>query len=358
MIASELKALLQPFRLITSRNATNPAYRAIEISPNLIRACATYGIVEVTASIGVDTTIYVDASAFLAVVFSSPAKREFEMKCDNSSLSWVCGNAKGQLALIAIGEDGMPSIEYQALPIQDPAAIPTGFAKALDMGAISCDNAALSAIGMYGIVVDQRNGLIVNSTDNMSVSICRLEGSLPNAPEVSTLPPEGAKLLANVIKPTGVLLFDERAWYYWDDVLACKILLLKPLKSDIGTVRNKYIGDELVRTTLPRDSIDTFIKRANALAEVKRHAVVGLSAGDGRLILSFKEGSSTADEFFEVAEWEGMPELPELLLNADKTARALSHVTDVILDNLERQVIVFRGYDPDFTYLLSGKAAK
>lgn len=358
MIANELKKLLQPFRLIVSRNAINPAYRAIEINPNMIRACATYGIIEVTALIGVATSIYVDASAFLAVVFSSPGKQEFELSYDNSSLSWVCGNAKGQLALIAMEGDGMPSIEYQTIPVQDPAPIPVGFAKALDMGAISCDNAALSAIGMYGIVVDQRDGLVVNSTDNMSVSICRVPGAFPNAPEVSTLPPEGAKLLADIIKPSGGLLFDERAWYYWDEQIACKVMLLKPLKSDIATVRAKFIGDEFVRATLPRASIETFIKRANALSEVKRHAVVGLSAGNGRMVLSFKEGSSTADEYFEVADWEGLPDMPELLLNADKTARALSHVTDVILDNLERGVIIFRGYEPDFTYLLSGKAAK
>lgn len=354
MLSHQLQAALAPFNLLVSRNALNPIYRAIEIGPDGIRACISWGIIELPLPMIQTNPVYVDRATFLAVVKSLPKDRDFTLTEDGTSLVWTCGNARGRLALMAAMP--MPAIDWTGI---EYITVPLGLAKAMELGSIACHTTALAAIGMFGIVIDQRGTLCVCSTDNTSMSTALVEGAvlpgyhgLPGAADVSTLPPDGVELLSKVIQPGGVIGFDDKAWYYADDTTYCKIVLLPPMKSDTLTVREKYLDANIV-VVLPRAAIEAFIKRANALAEVKRNATVNLSTVDRRLVLRFNEGSSTTEEYFLVDSLVELPPMPEISLNATKLARALAHVDEVALDHIERGVLLFRG--PGFDYLLCGK---
>lgn len=351
MLSHDLKDRLAPFKLLISRSALNPIYRAIEIGPDEIRACTSWGILEVGVELGFSDTLHVDRAAFLAIVQSLPKGHQMVLSRDETSLLWSCGNARGKLALMP--EISMPWIEW---PQTDLLPFPIELAKAMELGSIACHTTALTALGMFGIVFDQREGLAVSSTDNTSLSTGLLQSPLlPALPDISTLPPDGVELLYTIMKKGALLGSDEKAWYYVDAVTRCKIGLLPAMKSDIQSVRAKYTSEEIV-VPIPHEALDRFIKRANALAEIKRGATVRFSIVNGYLQVSFKEGTSTTDEFFLI-EQSAVPDMPEIILSASKTARALAHVQWVVLDHVDRSVLLFRGHAPEFDYLLCGKLA-
>lgn len=352
MISHELQSLLAPFKLLVSRSALNPVYRAIEIGPTEIRAAISWGILEIAVpSPGIEDSVYVDRAAFLAVIHSLPKGEDCYLCEDGTSLLWTCGRAKGRLALMS--QLQMPYIDWEGISL---VPVPLGLPKALELGSLSCHTTALAAVGMFGIVIDQRLGITVSSTDNTSMSTGYVEGmGLPGAAETSTLSPDGVELLFEIMHPIdGRLGFNDRAWYYADQTTYCKVTLLPPMKSDVSSVRAKY-QEALTVVPIPHEAIDKFIKRANSLAEVKRNATVSLSTSDGQLVLSFKEGASTTDEYFLVEALTGLPAIPEIILSATKTARALSYVQEVVLDHVSRGVLLFRGHNPEFDYLLCGK---
>lgn len=361
MKSSDLKTALAPFNKIMSRKATSTIYKSIELGNGVVRACAAYGILEANLSIApimetLSQSVFVDAATFLTVINSSLPNEEFIIDIDETSLIWSCQRARGRLALINSVEE-MPSIDFSGIQF---STFPEDLVRGLELGSISCDNAAISAIGMYGIVI-YNPGIFICSTDNVTLSSATVVGELLGAPAVSTLPPEGVELLIDImdaeaqrpVKSGGVIGFDAKAWYYADERRICKISMFPPLKSDVINVLFQY-KDDTVFAPIPADSINKFVKRATALAEVRKNATVGVAASNGRLTLSFKEGASTADEDFLIAEFDGLPDMPEITLSATKVARALTHAKEIIMDHMERGIVLFRGYQPDFDYVISG----
>jgi hypothetical protein len=353
MISHELKTVLNPFKFLLAPQAMNPIYRTLELQPMddqtcLVRGCVSWGVLEIATTLRLAEPSFVNRADFLAIVQSLPKAHEFNLKITNGALHWTCGRARGKLAQMAAVE--MPWIDWPEALWPYPADLRT----ALDLGRLSCHTTALAATGMYGIVVDQRDGhIIVASTDNASLSIAWADGVLPGAAELSTLAPDGVELLAEIMAD-GVMGFDDKAWYYADAVTRCRIVLLPAMKNDIRTVRKKY-NEASIIAPIPAEALSRFIKRANALAEVKRNARVCLGLIDGRLVLSFKEGNSETDESFTLEALAGQPNTPEVELSAAKLARALSHTTEVVLDHAKRGVLMFRGHAPPFEYLLCGR---
>lgn len=356
MKSEELKAIVAPFNKISQRDAMSSVYKCMEIGGGVIRACSLYGILEVVAFLGdtfdqltPGTTVFVNTSAFLTVVNSAPSKQEFEIYLDETSLIWVCGRANGRMALVNIPE-GIPYIDDSQIMY---APFPEDLATGLELASLSCDNAAISAIGMYGVVVYTPD-IIIGSTDNVTLSYTTISGELIGAPAISTLPPDGVDLLIEVMNQgAGEIGFDDKGWYYLNPGTKCKVVTVPPLKSDIIKIVIQYQSDTMI-APIPNDSVSRFIKRATALSETRKSATVGLSVVNGSLVLSFKEGFSSTDEDFPIVELAEVADLPEITLSAVKVARALTHATEIILDNLARGIIVFRGSNPNFEYIISG----
>ncbi len=53
--------------------------------------------------------------------------------------------------------------------------VPKAFATALDLSSASCDNNTLKSIGMFGIVIDNRDVCRVYSCDNVTVSVAQIK---------------------------------------------------------------------------------------------------------------------------------------------------------------------------------------
>lgn len=358
--SSDIKELLAPVKLLANKHALSAVYRTLELSHSMVRACASYGTIEIDMQLGIptDQVYYVDAMTFLAVVDSLAAQEDLKLVRDKEALKWSCGSATGRLALAAI--DQMPGIgEY---PEGDPLLIPDGLKQALELGALSCDSMSLASMGMHGVVLDTRNEsfyqLDIYSSDNITVSYSSIPRSETDVwPELITLTPPAAELLAEVLNKNGGLMFTDTSLYYWDEGTRLRLSLAAPLKHDLAKVVSQYAETEK-NVALPTDGIAAFIKRVNALAESKKDSAVTLYAMDGQLALSFSENIAASDEYFLVKDLSIPEGQLEIRLDATRLARALAHVELVALDHVERNTIVFRGGADalvSFQYLVAGK---
>jgi hypothetical protein len=354
MLSQDVNTALAACKLIVSRLALSPTYRAIEISPHMVRTFAKYASLDISVSLGLAETVVVDCNAFIAVCNSLAAQQEFVLSLEENTLVWECGSAKGRLPLMKVE---LPEVNTRR-PRFNVSISPTpDLIKAIDLGALSCDSAALGAIGMFGVVVETfKGGCIISSTDNVSISSCfsPTELPMPIIGEVMTLPPEGMELLSSIMKPDGKLEIDGDGWYYRSTNVKCLVKYVQPLVANVSEMLNKYSEMNLT-VPIPRGRIESFLKRVSALTESRRNALVGVSTSNGRLVLAFAEGLSTSDEYFLVDNLQGVPDIPEILLPALKTARALNHVTELVLNHMERGIIILYNPEVAFSYILSGR---
>lgn len=344
----DVKEFLAPFKILSNKNAMSAMYKSLELAPDYVRGCSKYGILEVVMKLGIDEVMHVNAATFIAVIDSLPAEEDLELANVDGVLLWACGSAKGKIALMAV--EAMPEITRRNRP--DGWPVTAGFAEGLRLGAISCDSASLASVGMHGVIIDNRGSLSIRTSDNITVSSCEVGGKIPAAPEVITIDPEAAGLLASIITKDGILEFDAISVYYRD--AGCKLLLkqVASLKHDLAKIMRNFEKQELV-AEIPRDRITSFIKRTAALSESKKGVYVTLHAESGQLALSFSEAQAGSDEYYLVDGLQ-IPDGLEIKIEASKLARALAHVEEVVLDHVDKGAVIFRGKSPAYTYMVSG----
>lgn len=348
MNSTDLDKLLSPFKLVVSRNALAPHFKAIELAPDHITACAPYALLQRKADLGIRDVMYVDAAAFLAVAQSLPPSEPVTLSSESGNLSWACGAARGRLARMSVSD--MPAVPEPTRALRH--ATNRQLATALELGAISCGDNAVP--GTYGVVIDN-TALVVCSTDNSTISSYRIDEALKGAPDIVTLPPPGVEVLAAVLDNGGELQFNSNGVVsYRDKNSICVLRQIAPLVHSIRGMLDTLGGGD-VTIPLPLDRVNAFVKRATALAENRRDAKVLLSLDQGRIILSFAEGAVMSDEYFLADELTdpGFAELKPVSLSVIKFSRALSHSTEIVLDFIERGVLSLR--HDRFNYLVSGK---
>ena len=355
MLSSHMALCLAPFAQMANRHAMSPVYKCIEIGPDYVRGCSQYGIMDAAIRLGIGQTIWIDAQMFVSVLKSLPADEvEFEIK--GNSLEWSCGLSTGKLALL--GTQQIPMLDEKLLPQGSPWAPPDSFPDALDLGALSCGSIGMASAGVYGVLLDNRGDFSVLSSDNITVASCRVCASVPDFPERITFSPEAIAMLATVLdgKVQDVSIsLDDRALYCVNKAFRLLIRPIPAIKHDLrDIIANFGQGDAVA--ALPRDRLAAFIKRALGLAENKGQSYVSLAAAEGALSMSFSEGAAASDEYYLV---DGLvvPTLPEIKLDAGRVARVLAHADELILDHMERRVLVFRGKTPPFLYMVSGMQA-
>lgn len=366
MLSTDLNQALIPFKLMINKGALSQTYKSLELGPLVIRGSSNYAVLEVACGLlpQDDLPVVVDAGSFIAVVASLPEKKEVFLQVTEGALNWTCGEAKGKLALLPGIK--MPFIDRPMLSRKDQDkrwAPPPSFRTALDLGSISAGNDSLNSSGMYGVVIDNRADLAVMACDGTTISHATvMEGSLKHCPLSVVISPEAVTLLRRLLQDShGRIEFDEKSIFYASTAtgVRCVIKQLPPLKHDIVTMLAKYASIDIV-APIPSDRITSFIRRVGALADNRRLAHVSLGASKGRITLSFSEGTASSDEYYLVDDLK-IPDLPPVQLDAEKTARALAHVSDMILDHVERHVIVMMGsqtVDKNevlFSYLVSGR---
>ncbi len=363
MLSTDFIKLLAPFKQLSNKNALSITYRSLELADNAIRGAARQGMLEVFGEWGFPEgpPIYVDATAFIAIIGSLPSNQEVEFNLeDGGVLSWSCAAAKGRLALLKIPE--MPRISHASMfddaPGYEPGWRPTGeFVEALRLGMLSCGNESLATIGAYGVVLDTSGDLAIYSSDNTTVSAAFMpEGDKLEGPPILTFSPEALNVLAAVIDPQDEfanLFLEEGGIFYEDSNRRCLIKQIAPLKVDINSIFEAYQASDIM-IELPTERIQAFIKRVAAISDNKTTSIL-LGASKGRLNLSFSDGLASSEEYHLVDELE-VPDLPPIELDAVKLGRALAHCSHIMLDHIDRRVVILQGNDPLFQYIISGKS--
>lgn len=352
MLSTNLSTVLKPYKALINRAALSKTFQCLQLSPGKVLGCSTATILETNADHGLMETVYIDATTFLLVMDSLPDGKEVKLSVTDDVLHWECGSARGRLATMLI--DDMP--KFPKVPTDAGAWTPTkDFVTALRLGALSADSNALLSIGMYGVVIDNRGPLVIMSSDNVTISACTVGDVKLPGPDIITLTPEPAALLADLIQTeSGTLEFTSDAVFYEDKYCRYFIKQVPPLRYDSLEQLNKFLAATMV-AGIGSDAVHSFVKRAGALAENRRHTYIALEASDGQLALSFEEGVASADEFYLVKDLM-VGTMPPIQLDAAKLARVLPHITEVVLDHItSRGALVMRGHSPEFSYLIGGR---
>lgn len=359
MKAQEIAKALAPFNALVNRNALSLVYRTLHITPERIIGCAAFGALACSIDIGVSDECFVDSIAFLGMVKSLPPGEELEIELKETSLNWKCGPAKGAIALVT-DEIEYPDI-VDKVTRRNAATVEKGaaFAKALELGALSCTNNTLSSVGMFGVVVEGGNGqLLVCSSDNSTIAECFVSSNYKLETRV-TLPPHGAKLIETLIEK------NDRVLVQWAETqvnvsagaLYAEVKFLSPLKHDIPALLARFDKAEYQAKIAP-GRISAFMKRAQALAESNQTAYVEIGAKEGAIYLSFSDERAATDEYYLV-EGAKIPDLAGVKLDIAKLARALSHAEYFILDYVEKHTLIIgAGTDESaqsFRYLIGGR---
>ena len=353
MTAGELAKLLSPFKVLANKHALSALYKTLEIGPTIIRGMSSYAQLEVDVDLAIEQNCFVDALVFMSIVESLNPSNVLVLKQTENTLEWKCGHAKGKLALVIM--DAMPAIKRGRMK-QGAWTPPDMFVPALELGSLSCDSDTLASIGMYGIVLDNRKDLSIFSSDNTTISACRVQkATVPNMPDMVTLPPDGARLLANVVsRHQGSIQFTDTDLFFAGDVVRLVVKQSTPLKADIAAILSKFTKRKKI-VAIPPARIAAFIRRVNVIADTKNDAHVALTISDGKVALAFEEGTASSDEYYMVEALEQTEEMEAIKLSASKMARAMAHVDSMVLDHAERFVITLRGSSPLFHYLISGR---
>jgi hypothetical protein len=351
MLVKEMNAALSPFKLLCAKNALAPQYKALELSPNKIRGCSTFGRAEVMVATGVPTVTYVDAWTFINVVHSLPGDAALEFATDGNVLNWKAGASRGRLAQLTVAD--MPGIaDEEGSPYQpDP-----DFVNSLTLGALSSGDTAMATVGAFGVVIDATGDLpAIMSTDNTTMSCCYFKPATAfKLAKPVTLSPDAVALLGSQINTKGLIAFAENNVHYVDDWIELVVTQVPPLTKNLKAIVAGYNSANTCVKIAP-EAISAFVKRAGALAESKRDTHVVLSASNGQLGLSFSQGAASADEVYLVESLQ-LPNVAEIHLDGAKLARALQNVDHLVLDHIDRGVLVLRGgKDNCFHYLISGK---
>lgn len=356
MIASHLAGLMAPFAQLANKHALSDLYKCIEIAPEGIFGCSQYGIMDANIRLGIPEKIWLDAIIFHSVLKSLPDKEEVKFELKGGALEWECGMSTGKLALM--GAQKVPQIEgSDALPQGEPWTPTDAFIDALDLGALSCGSVGMASAGVYGIVLDNRADFSVLSSDDVTISICKAGDKVKSFPEQITFSPDAIAMLCRVLNGDGkeaMLSIGQNALYCVNKAFRLFLRPIPPIKHDLRAHAANFAEADTV-AAIPHDRLAAFIKRATALAENKGQTYVTLAAAEGALSLSFAEGASSSDEYYLVDKLD-IPALPEIKLDAARVARVLAHSDEIVLDHIERRVLLLRGKTPPFTYMVCGRS--
>jgi hypothetical protein len=350
MEAGKLFESMKVFRSIVKADEHN----IITLTPETAVAGSewAYAMAKVHTGLPEGVTVIVDGQALLNILASLSPTTDVVFHSTDAALSWSCGAAKGRLARL---ERGVP----EALPESNGPSVPAtpAMLRGLTLGALSCapggGGAAtrLDRLTIYG----EGDQLLFGSIDNATISIYTMKTESPVTGQW-LLGATGAQLLSEACGVNaGVFKLGDRNVTFYNEWLRVTVALAGDTQPhDVRKLSKDYDGEE-VQGELNRKIIQTFIRRANNLAENAESRMVQIGADNRRIVMEFSDSVNETTEYYLA---DSLPDMGpnfsvRVKCDASKVARALEHCDKVILDHHERRVLVFTG--PDFHYLMMGK---
>jgi hypothetical protein len=162
-------------------------------------------------------------------------------------------------------------------------------------------------------------------------------------------------LMIDLAGRTGEFFFNERAVAFQGKDITVIINQVTAPKYNFYNTAMNYVDGE-VSIPLEKDSIKLFTRRAAELSERLGRAIVSITVQEGGLHFALNEGIVENEEFF-VAEGLKPEAEMKVLVGADNITQALAHSDKIIVDFIDRYVLVFTNSDETspFTYIVSGK---
>lgn len=362
LLVKDIRDLLAPFKQLLHKGALSATYKSLLLGTDAVRGVGPNGALKVRMTLGLEDDVVVDASPFLALCDSLPDDKELVLKVDEGALGWSCGRAKGRIALASLEPSRIA--EPVTTKFKGRWAPPEDFSLALRLGALSCDAAALSSVGMHGLALycDEESGtLTCASSDNVTITAVTIPAAgLQAGMEPVYLAPDAGALLAGVLSPKGKLWVREGEVIYTDDEgLWLTLKQVAPLKQNLRDFIEDKFGSREQVASIPSESIGAFVKRVAVLSEQKRKTRVRLRAAKKKLYMEFFDSLAAGEEYFML---EGLVLPGELSIEVDAghMARAMQHADRVVFDHFGAGVLVFLGGEgdgePSFVHLVSGKA--
>lgn len=352
MLAPELTKKLAPFAAIVNSRALSVNYRAIRLSPKFVNACAAYGALESEIETGLDKEIFVDGESFLQVLKSLPSS-EFEMHISNEqTLSWKCGPARGQLALL---NEKVEVVRPEWEEKTEFTPISSTFGKSLELSSLSCGSTALLSVGLYGILLYNEGSFTGYSSDDNTMSSAKLGAKIDGAPAACCLTPDGAKLVSMLASQENskVAIDGKNSVFVATPDTKLVVKQIPTLKYDIKKAILQYQSQE-IKIDLNRDVISKFIRRAEALAEDRGQTSVSISVDNGNVCLAFAEGKSSSEEYY-LAEGGPSCNVSPIAVDSRRISKALAHASSVIFDYASKGILTLRGPE-EFLFIVSGKS--
>lgn len=352
MLSLNAYGVLSAFQYLCQKNSISSTYRTLHLDTDKIRACSAFGIMEVDCQLGIDKSCYVDAISFISLIKSLP-NQELEINVKDTVLSYKCGQARGQLGT-------KEEVEIPVISFPKDAKfekMSPDFQDKMELGTLACGKSALMSIGLYGILLDNQNDLVASSTDDASMSYCKVNGNISSAPYQMYLSPDSILVLENIKHKDGVFFAaDENSIFCKTANTKLVLKQIPPMKHDLNGMISKFLEYEH-SVTLNKDVISSFIKRAVALSEEKGSTTVSLSVKDKTTRLSFEEKLASSEEYYLTEDAPAI-EVDPIHIESGKLAKALSYSDKIVFDYAKKNVLVFRGEKDEFAFIVMSKTKK
>ena len=347
-----LQTALEPIRLACEKKSVVPDFRYLQINPDNMVIIGSMASVKVYINLGFDHAFSIDAQTFCGVIsFLVPEARViFDLKY--GVLTWKSGNARGKLATL---EPKNLAFDFNMQPKDWPhesLVSPNMFGSLAIMGAVSGNNNMLAGGSFCGVVVYPDGPMTrVVSTDNATLALAW--GALETPCDVPIyLHPSSLPLIAAMAKREGRFFFNQKAVAFKGSGVSVFVNQITEPKFDFLQVAEKYANGNM-SAKINKDALLLYTKRVAELSERSNRAIVSLTVTKTGITLKFSEGTIENEEDFDVATLEDLPSNMELRIGADNLANALARCDEVILDFVDRNVLVFQG--TNFQYIVSGK---
>lgn len=343
MKASDLADALSIYSGVCRKSAVTEEYRCLLLSPNSIRGCAPFGIVETKFDLPISEPVYVEGEKLIGLVKTLP-DQEIELKATKSSLQWKCGSSKGQFSL----RGTKPPSDIQ-LPTEITFEAPEGFGDNLLLAATSCDSPALVSLGLFGIVLEgSEEGIVAYSSNNRTISRA-LPGPGIDLDAHVTLSPDSVKLVALATRDSGTILSIGES-LLGVETSNRKMLLrqVAPLKTNIGDVLGRFKETNKV-VPLQSKPVSEFLRRVQILSDSKGALRVQVEVKDDQTFFRFSDSGFENEISYENEDVEEFEAIANL--DARDFSSIVSKVDSIAFDYVDKGAMILLS-EGGFRYIL------
>jgi len=363
VVVADLQTLLDPLAAMQDAHAVAQVHRTLYVTPTAFYARNTYAAMDVHHTLGLPA-FAIDAEMLPSLLRTLTPTSRLTLRLDGAFLNWQSDQSKGRFATQPM-EDITPLPEAPDTGVECSKQL----VETLQLGALSCQNPALATLGMAGMSVfvhDRR--LWCASSDNITIALASLPWDAPSAcPTPITI---GARALTGqggrmgivplLASMPGRLQFGPQQIDFAGGPYRARIALMPPLSHDVWKAAAPFLTNHVI-APLNKERLAAFTRRTGTITESKVRWTVAVAISNNRITLKFAENLAEAEESYFVAMIGTAPE-GEVRIDgrrigsATGLSKALQAVDELILDHVDKKLLVFRASKGGFTYLISGRS--